>query len=199
LDRQWSAPPRSSLIVSVLLRPPTDPVTWPLLPLLAGVSVVEALRAVSRVRPTLKWPNDVMIGERKVAGILAERVETAVVIGVGINVSLSEDELPVPTATSLSLVGGSTNREILAKELLRAVSRRYVEWRDTQGSAASVLGSYRELCGTIDREVSVQLPGGDVVTGFARSVDDEGRLVVHSKDEMRAFSAGDVVHVRRKG
>jgi BirA family biotin operon repressor/biotin-[acetyl-CoA-carboxylase] ligase len=198
LDRAWTAPPRSSLILSALLKPVTDAATWPLLPLLTGIAVVETLRAVGRVHPQLKWPNDVMIGDRKVGGILAERVDGAVVIGVGINVSLSEDELPVPTATSLALSGGSTNREILAKELLRALGRRYVAWRDTQGSGASVLGIYRELCGTIGREVSVQLPGGDVVTGMVESVDDEGRLVVRTGDTVSALSAGDVVHVRRK-
>ena len=75
---------------------------WPLLPLLVGVGVATALAAVADVAVGLKWPNDVMIGDRKVGRVLAEAVDDAVVVGVGLNVSLRETELPVPTATSLT-------------------------------------------------------------------------------------------------
>ena len=101
LDREWSAPVRSSLLVSVLLRPTPEPVTWPLLSLIAGLAVVESIVAVGKVAASLKWPNDVLVDDRKLAGLLAERVDDAVVIGFGVNVSMTTDELPVPDRKSV--------------------------------------------------------------------------------------------------
>jgi BirA family biotin operon repressor/biotin-[acetyl-CoA-carboxylase] ligase len=107
LDRQWSSPPRAGVLMSVLLRPKTEVATWSLLSLLAGVAVAEALAAVAEVDARLKWPNDILVDGRKLGGILAERVEDAVVIGIGINVSLRTDELPIETATSLAIASRS--------------------------------------------------------------------------------------------
>ena len=99
LDRAWETPARSSLTFSVVLRPQVPAPEWPWLPLLAGHALVTALREIE-VPAGLKWPNDVLIGERKVAGILLERVETgdgpAAVLGIGLNVSTTAEELPVP-------------------------------------------------------------------------------------------------------
>lgn len=201
LDRTWTAPPRSGLLMSVLLRPAIDLAAWPLIPLLAGLAVAEAVAAVAGITTSLKWPNDILAHERKLAGILAERVEHALVVGVGVNVSLREDELPVGGATSLAIAGGVTDRESLAKEVVRSLDRRYVAFRDTPGAAAGMLAAYRERCGTIDRKVRVELPGGDTLAGRAVAVDDDGRLVVRAdgNGERRTFSAGDVVHVRGDG
>jgi BirA family transcriptional regulator, biotin operon repressor / biotin---[acetyl-CoA-carboxylase] ligase len=209
LGRQWASPPRAGVLMSVLLRPGVagpgrpgvEPAAWPLLPLLSGVAAVEAVRAVGRVEAMLKWPNDVIVDERKLGGILTERVDDAVVVGIGLNVSMRSDELPVQTATSLAVAGGGTDREILAKELLRALGRRYDRWRDTAGSMESVIPAYRELCETIGAQVEVQLPGGDVVRGTVTGIDDTGRLVI-ADDETgveRGWLVGDVTHVRRAG
>src|SRR5207245_10110877 len=124
-DPSWEGPARSSLLVSVLLRPEPGPGTWTLLPFVAGVAVAEAVRAVGALSAELKWPNDVLVDDRKLGGILVERVDSAVVIGIGLNVSLRAGELPVPTATSVALAGGVAAREALAKEVLRALARRY--------------------------------------------------------------------------
>jgi BirA family biotin operon repressor/biotin-[acetyl-CoA-carboxylase] ligase len=198
LSRSWVSPPRAGVYVSVLLRPTAAPTTWPLLTLLTGLAVVEAVLAVGRVDARLKWPNDVLVGDRKLAGILAERVDDAVVIGVGINVSTRAAELP-PTGTSLAIAGGATDREVVASEVLRALHRRYVAWRDTFGAGTSVLASYREMCETIGSDVTVELPGGHVVVGVASGVDDAGRLVVRDSAEGQPqhFTVGDVTHVRR--
>jgi BirA family biotin operon repressor/biotin-[acetyl-CoA-carboxylase] ligase len=185
--------------MSVLLRPTVEPASWPLIPLLTGLAVVEAILAVGRVEASLKWPNDVLVDERKIAGILSERVGDAVVVGVGLNVSARADELPVETATSLALAGGATDREIIAKEVLRALARRYAVWHDTGGATSSVIPAYRERCETIGHHVEVQVPGGDFVRGEATAIDEAGRLVV--RDEAsgaeRAWLVGDVTHVRR--
>lgn len=201
LGRTWTAPARAALTFSVLLRPTTPAATWGVLPLLAGVAVVEALRAVCRVDVRLKWPNDVLAPNGgKLAGILAERVDDAVVVGVGLNVSTRRDELPVPAATSLALEGAaSTDRLPILAEVLRALDRRCSAWEAAGGAPRTVLPAYREICETIGREVRVELPGGDVVTGVAVAVDDDGRLIVREAEAERAWSAGEVVHLRPAG
>jgi BirA family biotin operon repressor/biotin-[acetyl-CoA-carboxylase] ligase len=199
LDRSWESPARAGVLLSVLLRPRVDVATWPLIPLLTGLAAVEAVLAVARLEVMLKWPNDVVVGDRKLGGILAERVEDAVVVGVGLNVSTRRDELAIGTATSLALEGGGTDREILVKELLRSCARRYAAWQDTAGAAASVIPAYRERCETIGRQVGVELPGGQLMRGTAIGVDDSGRLLV--RDETtgteQALLVGDVTHVRK--
>lgn len=198
LDRSWQSPARAGVLLSVLLRPRVPPTRLPLLPLLAGLAVAEAVQAVGQVEARLKWPNDVLVDGQKLGGLLVERgAGDAVVVGVGLNVSTRRDELPVPTATSLALVGGGTDREPLVKELLRALQRRYAAFVSAGGAAASVLPAYRERCETIGRRVVVHAPGGRSVSGEARAVDDTGMLVVHTDDGAeQAWSAGDVVHVK---
>jgi len=201
VDRAWVSPARAAVTMSWLLRPVPDPATWPLLPLMAGLAVIEAVESVGQVEAFLKWPNDVMVDGLKLGGILAERVEAAVVIGVGLNVSTRRDELPVQTATSLALVGGVTDREILIREVLRAFGRRYAAWRDTAGSADSVIPAYRERCETIGHQVDLHLPGGEVVRALATGVDGSGRLLLRDEasGEERAVLVGDVTHVRKVG
>lgn len=215
LGRTWSAPPRSSLAVSVLLRPGDAGVPaqrWSWLPLLAGLSVVSTLRRTARVPAEVKWPNDVLVGDRKVAGVLAEVVPGGVVVGVGLNVTLTAAELPVPTATSLALLGAaSTDRDVLVRALLRTLADDVGRWTAAGGSAAAsgLAARVREVCGTLGREVSVELPGGGALTGTAEGLDDDGRLLVRrppvpghaggaggGAGELVPVDAGDVVHLR---
>ena len=210
LGRTWSAPARSGLFVSVLLRPAAPRERWSWLPLLAGASLVEVLRRTAGVQASLKWPNDVLVEEGpaqrapgKVAGLLAEVLPDAsgAVVGLGLNVGLSADELPVPTATSLLLAGSaSTDRDVLARALLRALAADVAGWDAVGGDpvASGAAARVRERCSTIGRGVRVDLPGGQVLEGTAEGVDDEGRLLVRAEGDERpvAVSAGDVVHVR---
>src|SRR5689334_11634680 len=109
LGRRWASPPRAGLTFSVLLRPggvPAALLGW--LPLLAGVAAAASVRTVAAVDATLKWPNDLLVGERKLGGILAERAGAAVVIGIGINVWQARADLPPgAAATSLALAAGA--------------------------------------------------------------------------------------------
>ena len=202
LGRDWTAPRGSGLTFSVLLRPTgVAAKRWPLLPLLVGVGVVEAVRRVARVDAVLKWPNDVLVGDRKLGGILAERVDTpdgpAAVVGVGLNLALQESELPVPTAISLTLAGAvCTDRDIVLQAVLQGVAAHYLQWRDAAGDAGHVLPAYRALCATLGRAVRVELPGGEYVEGVADDIDAAGGLVVVSPAARRVVTAGDVVHVR---
>ena len=197
LGRTWSAPPRAALTFSVLLRPagvPPSQLGW--LPLLTGVAVAAAVRGQAGVPASLKWPNDVLVGERKLAGILAEAHGDAVVVGVGLNVTPSQDELPVPTATSLFIEDAkSADRAELLAAILTGLARRYQDWRAGPDDAG-LRQDYLRWCATIGREVRVELPGGAVLTGTAEDVDDAGRLVVRAPGNLVAVGAGDVVHVR---
>jgi biotin-(acetyl-CoA carboxylase) ligase len=140
--------------------------------------------------------------DRKVAGILVERVErnagAAAVVGVGLNVSSSREELPVPTATSLALEGAATvDRSVILREVLRTLEALYVQWQAELGDAGKgLLESYVRRCGTLGREVRVDLPAGEQVHGEAVGIDADGRLQVRTNAGLRVLGAGDVVHVR---
>jgi BirA family biotin operon repressor/biotin-[acetyl-CoA-carboxylase] ligase len=204
--REWRSPPRAGLAVSVLLRPGGHGVTpdrygW--LPLLAGVALVQAVERVALVEAALKWPNDLLVGGRKCAGILAESVPDpvlpAVVLGIGLNVTLRPDELPRPDATSLALAGAAgTDRDPLLRELLRRLATWYGRWCAAGGDAdgCGLAAEYRQRCATLGRTVRVDLPGGAADTGLAEDVDADGRLVLAGGAGRRVVAAGDVVHLR---
>ena len=204
LNRRWVAPPRSGLSFSMLLRPGVELNRWSLLPLLVGVGVARGVARVCDVDVTLKWPNDLLVGDRKLGGILSERVESesgeqraAAVVGVGLNVTLREVELPVPTAISLALANASTtDRDTILRAALREVGKQYAQWVVADGDGAAVLPEYRRLCSTLGNRVRVELPGGDVVEGVALDVRDDGALVVDGPNGRQPVSAGDVVHLR---
>ncbi|MFE9901579.1 biotin--[acetyl-CoA-carboxylase] ligase [Streptomyces achromogenes] len=206
LDRRWSAPPRSGLFFSVLLRPREVPVArWGWLPLLTGVAVATGLARAAGVDTALKWPNDLLVTvggeERKAGGILAERAgDDGVVIGVGINVSLRADELPVPQAGSLALAGAAgTDRDPLLRAVLRALEDWYGRWRAAEGdpSVCGLQETYTAGCATLGRTVRAELPGERSVVGEAVALDGDGRLVIATGDGVQEpVGAGDIVHLR---
>ncbi|MFE3545036.1 biotin--[acetyl-CoA-carboxylase] ligase [Nocardia sp. NPDC059177] len=196
--RNWVSPPRAQISLSILVRlPGIAPTTLGWLPLLTGVAVVDALRESPGVAADLKWPNDVLLGGRKLAGILAEVAATgaapAVVVGIGLNVDLAEAELPVPHATSLTLAGApDADRTALVAAILTEFARRVTAWERAGWDTADLAGAYRARCATIGLEVRAELPGGRVVSGRATGIDDTGRLLIGDE----AVSAGDVSHLR---
>jgi BirA family biotin operon repressor/biotin-[acetyl-CoA-carboxylase] ligase len=186
LDRVWVSPPRAGLTFSLLLRPASPPAEWPWLPLLAGLAVARALRSRAGVPAVLKWPNDVLVGGRKVCGLLAEAVAGGLVVGIGLNVTTRAGELPHPEATSLQMEGArTTDRDTLLRAVLREVT-------EVMSDVAAAKAAYRELCSTVGALVRIELPGDLSVEGLADAVDDDGRLVV----EGVAYGVGDVVHLR---
>ena len=204
MDRTWASPPRSGLTVSFLLRPdvPTARRGW--LPLLTGVALAESVREVAGVLASVKWPNDLLAADgRKLAGILAEAVtvpgDPAVVVGVGLNVSTSAEELP-GTGTSLSLVTGATvDRAPVLLGFLRAVERRYRGWVEALGDpvVSGLAGDYLAWSSTVGSSVEVAMPDGSALTGTARAIDWDGRLVLDTPGGTVELAAGDVRHVRR--
>lgn len=206
LDRRWTAPARSGLFFSVVLKPTGVPVErWGWLPLLTGVAVATALSRSAGVDTALKWPNDLLVTvdgeERKAGGILAERAGAdAVVVGIGVNVSLRAEELPVPGAGSLALAGATTtDRDTVLRAVLRSLEQGYVRWRDAGGDpvASGLQETYAAGCATLGRTVRAELPGGRTVVGEAVALDGDGRLVIATADGVQEpVGAGDVVHLR---
>jgi len=207
LGRSWTAPPRSGLTFSALLRPDGVPAhRWGWIPLAAGLAVATAASRIAGVTLALKWPNDVLDPRngRKLAGILVERVSTpagaAAVVGVGVNVTVEEEELPVPGATSLLLAGGAvTDRAVLLRGVLADLERWYAAWRSAGGDAegCGLRQAYTDRCLTLGREVRAILPGCSAVAGLARSVDLDGALVIGTPSAGdRTVAAADVVHLR---
>jgi BirA family biotin operon repressor/biotin-[acetyl-CoA-carboxylase] ligase len=199
--RSWHSEPGAALMFSLLVRPSSvaqAAMGW--LPLLAGVATATAILDVTGLRARLKWPNDVLIEDGKLAGILAERSGDAVVIGIGVNVLGRRDSLPAPTATSLELHGaGRIDRAELLAELLRAFERWYGRWaRDASGDAEAcgLRSRYVRLCRTIGQQVNVALPSGRTLSGVAVDVDASGQLVVETGTGPVPVAAGDVIHVR---
>ncbi len=189
LDRRWEAPPGANLLVSMVVAPiPPVPaeVTHRL-----GLAAVAAVRRLvdSDVAATvgLKWPNDVLLGERKLAGILAQGVpgRDAVVVGMGLNVGWAPD--------GAAAVGShaSDGRVTPARVLLAVLE-------ELDALADDIAGHYRDALVTLGRTVRVELPGGaDALEARAVDVDDAGRLVVIDADGVRHhLDVGDVVHVR---
>jgi BirA family biotin operon repressor/biotin-[acetyl-CoA-carboxylase] ligase len=139
LGRHWEAPTRSSVLVSILLLPAIEAPRLPELSLIAGGAVAQAITEVTGIEPAIKFPNDILIGGRKVAGILAESSEGRVVLGIGVNVNQTEDELPKETVTeptSLRIESGTTvERGRLLAAILLQLERAYDAW--VTGTSAS--------------------------------------------------------------
>jgi BirA family transcriptional regulator, biotin operon repressor / biotin---[acetyl-CoA-carboxylase] ligase len=198
--RQWSAPRRTGITLSVGVSGASVPRSgWGWLPLLTGVAVVDALAAVAGLTAGLKWPNDVLVGDGKLAGILAEVGAPApvIVVGLGLNVTLTADEAPDPAATSLLMLECSaTDRNALAHRILRELAGRIDAWRSAGGADAALIADYQHYSLTLGSRVRATLPGDREVVGSARAVDQTGRLCVDTGGETVAISAGDITHLR---
>ena len=139
MGRRWEAAPGTSILVSILLVPPVEPPRLPELSLVAGVAVAQAIAEITGIEPAIKFPNDLLIGMRKVAGILAESSEGRVVLGIGVNVNQTAQELPADTLTpptSLRVeLGEPVDRAQLLAAILLQLERDYDAW--TTGTATS--------------------------------------------------------------
>ena len=223
MGRRWISPPRRALTFSVLLRPavPAGLLGW--LPLLAGVAVASALEQTAGVGARLKWPNDVLADDAKIAGILAERSGSAIVVGTGINVLQQRGELPGPTATSLLMAqragpaeargpgpseapgpsAGADTRERLLTAVLDELARWYQAWVDQphpgDADGCGLRGEYLRRSATVGAPVTVMLPSGQHLTGTAAGIDATGRLEIRTPAGLVQVSAGDVVHLRGAG
>ena len=176
---------------------PTD--AWGWLPLATGVAVVDAVTGLG-VDAGLKWPNDVLAGGGKLAGILAEVAaeQRAVVVGIGLNVSLSADEVGVADATSLAGLGVTApDRERVVVELLGELGRRIARGAAPAAPTPTLVADYRARSLTLGMPVRAMLPGDREIVGVAARRRRPGPAAASTPTARRStVSAGDIVHLR---
>lgn len=191
LDRTFDAPPSSALLFSIYIEPKVERDEWSFLTLLAGVSVQEALTSLdAAIKVDIKWPNDLLINEKKVAGMIAQVTPKGVVLGIGINVEMSEAELPVENATSLALNNFSQlNRNLILAAILNHFEVNLQMWE----VGKSFLPEYRQSCATIGRDIEITLPGGSTLRSKAADISHSGALILENGESV---TVGDVVHLR---
>jgi BirA family transcriptional regulator, biotin operon repressor / biotin---[acetyl-CoA-carboxylase] ligase len=205
LGRTWSAKPGTALLVSVLLRPRLPPSRLPAVMMAAGLAAADAVERVAGFRPGLKWPNDLVVADRKLAGMLAESTseggDAPLVVGVGFNVAAGAypEELAGAATSCEEEAGHPVDRAELLIAFLDALEGRYATSTGPDGAEAT-LAEYRLSSATLGRRVRVDLPNGGVVEGLASQIAWNGQLVVvDDGGGHTAVQAGDVLHLRPAG
>ncbi len=177
--RTWLSP-RGGLYASIILR------SDPLLPLRVGVAIVRALREIN-ISAMLKWPNDVLVRERKIAGILIEAVEQWAIVGIGVNI----EQAPLATATC---VRGETGEPVTRDRLVRSILK------NLEGVlSGEIVEAYEALSATIGREVRIEIEGAEgarVICGRAIGIDRVGRLLVEAEGTCHTIVSGECIHLR---
>ena len=191
LDRTFEAAPHSALTFSIYIEPKVDKEEWSFLTLLAGLSVHEALHNLDpQIQVGVKWPNDLLINEKKFVGMIAQATPKGVVLGIGINVGMSSDELPVESATSLAIEDFAIlDRNLILASIINHFEINLEMWENDQ----SFLAQYRSASVTLGRDVEVTLPGGEVAQSLAIDISNAGGLMLENG---REITVGDVVHLR---
>jgi BirA family biotin operon repressor/biotin-[acetyl-CoA-carboxylase] ligase len=189
LGRSWDAPPGKALLFSILLKPPPERHA-PELSLVAGVAVADTVERSTGLAVQLKWPNDVMLRRRKVAGLLAEARDGAVVLGIGLNVNQSREELPENAGSLLTLTGREWRRDQLLDSLLADLERTYAAWRS--GGLDAVYEGLAPRDFLRGRRVSV-----NGTSGVATMIDRQGRLEIEvGHGDVVAVESGEVLYER---
>ncbi|HXI73101.1 MAG TPA: biotin--[acetyl-CoA-carboxylase] ligase [Verrucomicrobiae bacterium] len=199
LGRKWISPERKGLWFSVLLRPDLRPQEATQLTVASATALRRAIAAETGLKPEIKWPNDILVGGKKVAGILTElsaeldRVRH-IILGIGVDVNLDTGELPVELrklATSLKMESGEKiSRAELAVAILQALDEDYA--RIGAGKFAAVADEWEAHCATIGKNVTV-LIGDRKIRGRAESLDDDGALLVRTEHgHLERIIGGDV-------
>jgi len=202
LERQWISPAGAGLYASIVLRPSLNNEIWSLIPLMAALAVSDALNDTCELKTDIKWPNDILINDRKLCGILAETVETnsgrAVILGIGIN--LTSQAFPSElreVATSIETARGEgVSVEVLLQSLLTSVANRYEQLQDDEARSQILLdwmlgSSYGE-----GKSVLVT-SSGEQFTGITRGLESDGALRVETETgEVKVVRAADVTSLR---
>ena len=189
LGRTWEAPPGTAILCSLLLKPPPAH-NAPELSLVAGVAVADTLERATELSVQIKWPNDVMLRRRKVAGCLAEGRDGAVVLGIGVNVNQTSEQLPMGAGSLRTLVGREWDREALLSSLLDDLDLRYAEWR--AGGLDAVYEGLAPRDFLRGRRVAV-----DGTSGVAAKIARDGRLEIEvGHGDVVSVESGEVLYER---
>ena len=202
LQRAWSSPKGAGLYFSILLRPAIPQSDWPLITFMVALAVGDALLEAAGVPTDIKWPNDLLSGERKICGILAEAIETpegrAVVVGIGINLTEKAfpEELKLQATSVSEVTGRQPERETILAALLRALSRWYSLLNERGGLEKIVAAWSRRSSYATGRLVQVS-NRDEVWKGTTCGVEHDGALRLNtSSGEMKLVRAGDVYRLR---
>jgi BirA family biotin operon repressor/biotin-[acetyl-CoA-carboxylase] ligase len=199
MGRQWESPPGVNIYLSIILRPPFPPSKIPLITLMTAVACAEAIEEVTGLVPAIKWPNDLLINDKKLGGILTEadmemdRINF-IIVGIGINVNMPRSAFPPSikdTATSLQeVLGKQVSRVTIIQALLQKFELWYTRFKEGKGEA--ITRRWEELAQIKGKEVSVGFMG-DIVQGQALEIDADGALLVQEAGgEVKRVVAGDV-------
>jgi len=190
LDRTFEAPLGSALLFSFYVAPKRARTDWGFISHLAALSMQQVISRDLSSQVWLKWPNDILIGGAKVAGLLAQATDHGVIIGIGVNVAMTTEELPVDTATSLAIIGSKNlDRNLILGSFLNHFESNFKEW----DKGGDFIGIYSEVCATLGRNVQVEVIGRENRTGVALAINSLGALLLADGFEV---NVGDVVHLR---
>jgi BirA family biotin operon repressor/biotin-[acetyl-CoA-carboxylase] ligase len=206
LGRLWESPPGVNLYCSVILRPTVLPVRAAQLTFLSAVAVARAIGSTTALSPSIKWPNDLLVGGRKVAGLLNEMsAETekinSIVLGIGVNINMKREQFPDTLrhpATSLAIEEGRpVDRTVFTRALLVELDRLYMLFLEK--GYDPIREEWLSLCNSISREVQVNFRD-TVIRGIALGIDDEGALLVQlDGGRIERVLAGDVTVLQGEG
>jgi BirA family biotin operon repressor/biotin-[acetyl-CoA-carboxylase] ligase len=190
LERSFDAAPNSALLFSFYISPKRARSDWGFIAHLAALTMYEVISLDLSEKVWLKWPNDILIGQMKVAGLLAQVTDEGLIVGIGINVAMATQELPVETATSLAISGSNQlDRNVILSRFLNAFENNFAKW----DKGADFVNGYSQVCSTLGREVQIEVSGRENRTGIAKSINKSGALVLEDGFEV---NVGDVVHLR---
>lgn len=197
LGRQWISP-EGGIWLSLLLRPKLLPQQVQLLTLAAGVAAVRATRGAAGIEPGIKWPNDLLLGQRKLAGILSEisaemDLVHYLVLGIGVNANIPEKAFPIELAATMTSLLAETGRPVYRAGWVRLFLKEmeFLYLQALSQNFSAILAGWRDYSVTLGREVTIRLPGRQV-RGFAENIDDSGALLVRTSLGLETFPAGEV-------
>jgi len=193
LDREFVAAPSSAILFSLYKKVKRPRAEWNFLALLTALSIAEALTSIDANQEIkVKWPNDILLNEKKIAGLLSQATDNGVIIGVGLNVSMREDELPVDTATSLILEGFSeVDRNVIIKKILQVFEKHFMLW-EIQGSAPFI-SAYEKICSSLQQKIQIILPNEDSKEAEATGISPLGELLLRDGS---LVNSADILHLR---
>ena len=190
LDRKFDAPTGSALLFSFYITPKRSRSDWGFLSHLAALCMSEIISNDLNTAVSLKWPNDILIADKKVCGLIAQATADGVIIGIGLNVGMSLSELPVETATSLAIAeSDQLDRNQILIQFLERFSLRFLDWE----TGREFIDEYSKVSATLGCDVQIEVAGRENRIGFAQSITASGALILADGFEV---NVGDVVHLR---
>jgi BirA family biotin operon repressor/biotin-[acetyl-CoA-carboxylase] ligase len=193
LDREFIAAPSSALLFSFYKKVTRPREEWNFIALLTALSILDALKDLDKaVKISVKWPNDILINEKKIAGLLSEASEDGVIVGVGLNVTMDVDELPVTEATSLILENFcEVDRNIILKKILQTFEKNFSLWN--QEGSAPFVDEYEKSCSSLHRSVQIITPDGNSKHAIPTGISLLGELIF---DDGSTVHSADILHLR---